>query len=473
MAGIHHSPYAGSWYPGDEGELRRLVEAGLESSRRRTGPWLLPNPIAFVVPHAGLMYSGTVACAAYRYVEERQPRRIVLLGFSHRGGTGGVAIPKTEAFTTPLGQTRVDHEAVTFLRSRASFRLEEEERVCDHSVEIQLPLLQYAAPQARLVPLYVGPMPVSEQYAAARALAELADAQTLFLASSDLTHFGRAFGYQPFPVDAQAEEGLAELDRGVMEDAGSLDAPLFLESLQASGATVCGRAPIALLLRTLGMLGGEEIFQETLDYQTSGELTGDFSQSVSYGALGYFPASSFRLEPEDAEQVLATARDTLARFLRGDAAEAFAASMAPPPMMRRAGVFITLREQGRLRGCMGRAGANGPLAEMVPRMVLSAATEDPRFAPLEPGFDGELDIDISLLSPMKRIRSRKSYRLHEHGAILESGDGRSLLLPQVARDRKWTAEQFWDALARKAGLTSAVYDDPGTRLHVFRAQVIH
>jgi AmmeMemoRadiSam system protein B/AmmeMemoRadiSam system protein A len=472
MAGIHRSPYAGSWYPGDEGELRPLVEAALESSRRRTGSYLLPNPIAFVVPHAGLMYSGTVACAAYRYVQARQPRRVVLLGFSHHGGLGGVAIPDTEAFTTPLGDTRIDHEAVAFLRSHAQFRLIEEERVCDHSVEIQLPLLQVAAPEARLVPLYVGSMPVTEQYAAARALAELTDGETLFLASSDLTHFGRAFGYQPFPADRQAEARLAELDRIVMEDAGSLDAPMFLEGLQQSGATVCGRAPIALLLRTLGMLRTEEIFQSTLDYQTSGELTGDFTDSVSYGALGYFPASSFKLSPDDAEQLLATARGALVRFLHSGVWGAIAAGIGQPALMRRAGVFVTLREQGRLRGCVGTPVGGAPLAQTVQRMVLSAATEDSRFAPIEPGFGGKLDIDISLLSPMKRIRSRESYRLHEHGAILESGDCRSLLLPQVSLNRGWTANQFWDALARKAELPATVYDDPRTRLHVFRAQII-
>jgi hypothetical protein len=99
---------AGSWYPGDQGELRRLVEAALESSRARTGPELLPGPIAFVVPHAGLMYSGTVACAAYLYLQAWRPKRVVLLGFSHRGGPAGVAIPNVDAFATPLGETRVD-----------------------------------------------------------------------------------------------------------------------------------------------------------------------------------------------------------------------------------------------------------------------------------------------------------------------------------------------------------------------------
>jgi AmmeMemoRadiSam system protein B/AmmeMemoRadiSam system protein A len=473
MADIHCSPYAGSWFPADERELRQLVEAALESSRARTGSWLLPNPIAFVVPHAGLMYSGTVACGAYRYLHARPPRRVVLLGFSHRGGPAGVAIPDVHRFATPLGETRVDDEAIAWLRSHPQFRTVEEQLVCDHSVEIQLPLLQYSAPNATLVPLYVGSMPDAEQHRAAQALAQLADAETVFLASSDLTHFGRSFGFQPFPADATAASNLAELDHAVMEDTGSLDPHLFLDGLKHSGTTVCGRAPIALLLRTLRMIDGEEIFQETLDYQTSGELTGSLEHSVSYGALGYFPASSFRLSPDAADELLGLARGALARFLVEGASAPRAADARQPLLMRRAGLFVTLLEGDRLQGCIGTIYGDEPLACAVPRLVVSAATEDPRFTPIGPDFDGDLEIEISILSPIKRVRSREQYRLHEHGALLESGDCRSLLLPQITRNRSWTAEHFWEVLAHKARLPATVYDESRTRLHLFRAHVIH
>jgi MEMO1 family protein len=469
MTAVHQSPYAGAWYPAGEGELRSLIEAAFERARARTGEYLLPDPIAFVTPHAGLMYSGTVACSVYRHLQARRPQRIILLGFSHRGGPAGVAIPEIAAYTTPLGETQLDHEAIRFLLAHTQFRPADEDQICDHSVEIQLPLLQYAAPAAKLVPLYVGSMPASEYHAAARALAQLADAGTIFLASSDLTHFGRAFGYEPFPADGRAAEKLAELDGSVMDDAGSLDAELFLEGLRHSGATVCGRAPIALLLRTLKLLASEEIFQETLDYQPSGELTGDFQHSVSYGALGYFPASSFRLKPRESAELLAVTRIALAKYLLGEPAST---PNAPPELQRRAGVFVTLRENGNLRGCVGMPGGETPLADAVSRLVVSAATEDSRFAPVMPGFAGDLEVEISLLSPMKRVRNRDSYRLHEHGALLESGAVRSLLLPQVSAGRSWTALQFWEALAHKAKLPATVYGEPRTRLYLFRAQVI-
>src|SRR5262249_1617801 len=161
-----------------------------ESSRTRTGGYLLPNPIAFVVPHAGLTYSGTVAAAVYRYLQAMQPKRIVLLGFSHRGGLPDITIPRVDAYSSPLGDTNPDRKAIGHLCSHWQFSIVDEEYACDHSVEIQLPLLRYTVPEANLVPLYVGSMVPAAQHAAASVLAELWDPETVFLASSDLTHFG-------------------------------------------------------------------------------------------------------------------------------------------------------------------------------------------------------------------------------------------------------------------------------------------
>ena len=474
MSDVHSSPYAGSWYPGDPSELRELVGQSIERSRQRTGPCLLPDAAAFVVPHAGLMYSGAVAAAAYRHIQARPPRRIVVLGFSHRGGPAGISIPEIDGLSTPLGVTRVDRAAAVFLLHCPGFLRVDEDCLCDHSVEIQLPFLQYVAPETPVLPLYVGPMPAAQQMAAASALAALARDDSLLLASSDLTHYGRDFAYEPFPADGDVAENLAELDRDVIDDAGSLDASLFQEGLDESGATVCGRRPIALLLRALASAAGPEIFQQTLDYQTSGEITGDYRHSVSYGALGYFPATSFELNAADGTCLLASARRALEEFWRTGVRFTESAE-ATPALTRAAGVFVTLHHDGRLRGCVGVPGGRGPLACTVPEMALAAALDDPRFAPLSAApnqVEVGIEIEISLLSPMKRVRDRAAWRLHEHGAQLQSAGARSLLLPQVTRSRAWTADRFWEALAQKAGLTPEVYQNPGTRLHIFRAQVI-
>ncbi len=468
----HVSPLSGSWYPGDSGKLRELVDRLFADSERRTGPWTAARAAGFVVPHAGLVYSGPVSSAAWRQIRALAPERVVLLGFSHHGAARGAWIPDIDAFETPLGDVAVDRECAQSLVAGGAFAWQGERELCDHSVEIQLPLLQAAAPRARIVPVYVSQLSGEARHAAAQALARIAGAGTIVVASSDFTHYGRGFSFQPFPVDESTPELLRDLDGSVIEAAGTLEPGEFLRVLHATGATVCGYEPIALLLETLRLLSDpEEIFQETLDYQTSGEITGDFRQSVSYAALGYFPYRVLELNPEDGRALVDSARRTLQNYLRTGERTPLPPAHASPALERRAAAFVTLHSAGELRGCVGRRDSTESLAQLVPRLALSAALDDSRFAPLRPG-EPQVNVEVSVLSPMKRILSLDRFRVNEHGAYLEAGPDRGLLLPQVASSRNWSAEQFLSALVRKAGAVQGCYGDPSTRLYVFRAQIL-
>lgn len=463
MAAVHNSPYAGSWYPGRAKELAALAGELFEASRRRTGDDLLPDARAFVVPHAGLRYSGTVAAAAYRHICRQKPERILVLAFSHRDGPAGVVMPEAERIAVPNGEVRVDFAGLPFPRVP-------EHQVCDHSVEIQLPLLVEAAPGVPVTPLYVGLMSEAERERAAEALTSLVAPGTILLASSDFTHYGRSFAYQPFPVDEDTPHRLRELDEGAMEAASSLDVRLFFDYLRATGATVCGYNPIALLLRTLALAGDGDFYQQTLDYQTSGDITGDFHQSVSYAALGYFPRRVFELDTAEQELLLQSARQTLDHLFATGERKPVLSSGATPRLARAAGVFVSLHEGGELRGCIGHRVGNRALAAAVPELTLSAALDDPRFEPLR-SATGHVEIEISVLTPMRRIRDANGFRLGRHGVYFSREPYRGLLLPQVAEDREWTREQFLDAVCRKAGLGSHAWRDNKARLYVFEAQV--
>jgi AmmeMemoRadiSam system protein B/AmmeMemoRadiSam system protein A len=470
----HASPYSGSWYPGEPAELKALLGELWDKSEERTGPCLLAGGCAFITPHAGLVYSGAVAAAVYRHVERERPQRVLLAGFSHRGSPPGIWIPKVDAYETPLGRVAVDRELVGALTAAEPFRKTAESKVCDHSIEIQLPLLQKAAPEARVVPLYVSHLEPEERQAAARKLAGCLTPGTVLIASSDLTHFGKAFHYEPFPVDSRVADKLRKLDYEVLEAAGSLREELFLETLRETGATVCGAGPIALLLATVRYLDrAGEIFQEVLDYQTSGEMTGDFHHSVSYGAAGFFPQAAFELNTQEQQAVLELARRTLAAYQK--TGQGIVPSLPPTGLAglaRRAALFVTLHKNGELRGCLGRSAAFESIESVVPEMTMAAALEDSRFDPVSPSETG-LEIEVSILSPMKRIAGRGDFRVNEHGALLKAGGRQGLLLPQVATERGWSAERFFRALAEKAGAGPGVYSDPATRIYVFRAQVIH
>lgn len=470
-AGSHVSPFSGSWYPGEPSALRDLLDRLFDESAARTGPCLIPRGVGFVVPHAGLVYSGSTAAAVYRSLAVRPPKRVFLLGFSHSGGRGGVWIPEVASYRTPLGETRVDRRIAEELARQPGFGSLPEEQLCDHSIEIQLPLLRRAAPEALVVPLYVHGLDARAREAAASVLANLAGPDSVFLASTDLTHYGQAFHYQPFPADSSTGFRLRELDEGFIEAAGTLADEFFLSTLRARSATVCGYEPVSLLLATLSRMAGTgEIFQEQLDYRASGEMTGDWQHSVSYAALGYFPADAFHLEEAGAKSLLESARKTLEHyFATGERKPQLAAGGGA--LDRRAGAFVTLRKNGELRGCVGRAVSETPLRRGVPEMALAAALDDSRFEPVERA-EGGLEVEVSVLSPLKRVTGAGAVRVPPHGVLLRAEMGHGLLLPQVATERGWNAEQFLEALTKKSGVTKDVYRDPSSRLFVFQAQVI-
>jgi AmmeMemoRadiSam system protein A len=267
---------------------------------------------------------------------------------------------------------------------------------------------------------------------------------------------------------------LARLDGDVIEAASSLDSAVFFAELSKTGATVCGYDPIALLLETLNEAGArrpptDEIFQQRLDYQTSGDITGEFAHSVSYGALGYFPASSFYLDPDDQKRILAACRATLDRYTQTGVRQPVAPEVTAG-LSRPTAAFVTIYRRGELQGCIGRLHDKAPMSAGIPELTLSAALEDPRFEPVHRG-DASLELEISVLTPMKRIASRDQWIPNEHGAVLENGSYRGLFLPKVAEENRMSRDEWWTALAQKAGARNDIYEKPDTRISVFRAQV--
>jgi len=464
MQTVHISPFSGAWYPQQPSALESLMDEAFERSRQRTGPFLFPNGLGYIAPHAGPQYSGTVAAAVYRSLERQKPERIVVLAFPHHGGLRGMAIPDVETISTPLGEVPIDREFA------AGFARITEHQVCDHSFEIQLPFLQRAVPHARVTPVYVGSTDEEERRVAAERLAADWQPGVVFLASSDFTHYGRAFGYVPFPADGAVAFHLRELDFACAEAAGSLDSSLFLQTLEERGATVCGSAPISLLLDVIDLLGSDEIYQATLDYQTSGDLTGDYRHSVSYAALGYFRRAAFDLDAPDREALLDSAAETLRRLRETGAREAVPASGGSAALQARRGCFVSLHQGDELLGCLGNCQGRKPLAEEAADLALAAALEDPRFRPAAT-VPGPIDIEISVLTPFRRIRGIQQFRLGHHGAYLKMGGHAGLLLPQVAANHEWTPEKFWQALSRKSMLGPHAWRDPQARLSVFEAQV--
>lgn len=461
----HRSPLAGSWYPEDAAELRDLLAASLANSISRTGSFVRRGGRAFLVPHAAPVYSGTVAAAAYRHAQAAGATRVIVLGFSHRRAIHGVNVPDVERIQTPLGAVRVDREAANALAAAPPFRAVAEQAVCDHSVEIQIPFLQTVLPDAAIVPLYVGHLTGEQRKVAAARLREHLDSRTVLIASSDLTHFGSHFDYLPFEPGESVADDLRALDLGVLAAAGSLDPELFGREIARTSATVCGTAPIQLMLETVAGAAGD-IYQDILDYDTSGAMTQDYRHSVSYGAAGYFPARSWWLEPSEQTALLAAARFTLERFLR-DGQRRFSPEPVPPALEQRGRAFVTLYERGELRGCVGCFESAYPLFECVPRLALDAL-HDSRFEQVRDPRG--LEIEIHVLTPPRRIADARQLRPGEHGGYLKVGARQGLLLPVVAERFGFSRAEFLKALAHKSGVSESVYLGDEWELSVFHDQ---
>jgi AmmeMemoRadiSam system protein B len=286
MGAIHQTPYAGSWFPALPAHLNALLAECFRQSGKRAAALPAGRAVGFIAPHAGMRYSGVVAAAVYRCLAAAPPPRAVVLYFNHNGPAAGIGCPSLEAYATPLGLTRVDGAELARLAGSAPFRSLPEPTLCDHSLEVQLPYLETACPHCLLIPLCVGLLSPEDRRAAAGRIAPLAGRGAVFIASTDFTHYGRAFGYTPFPPGGDVRQRIADLDTRLMESMASLDPEAFLAAHRELRSTLCGTAPVALLLETLRLVE-PPLRLEILDYQTSGDLTGDFNHCVAYAALAF------------------------------------------------------------------------------------------------------------------------------------------------------------------------------------------
>jgi AmmeMemoRadiSam system protein B/AmmeMemoRadiSam system protein A len=463
---VHGVPSSASWFPAEPERLQAILDRAFSDAGKRAGG--VPSRkglLAVVAPHAALTYSGTVAASAYRLLDKT--RGIVLLGFSHRRPIRGVVAPAVEAYTTPVGQVPVNGAALREL----GFPLKPESELCDHSLENQLPFVARAAPGIQVIPLYVGQLSDEELAGAARKLAARLARGEVIVASSDLTHYGASYGYTPFPNDVHLPSRLRGRAIEIFERIGSLDVPAFDRFVLAKKENVCGSAPIRLLMATLARTG-KEVYPATVDYMASGELSADYSLSVGYGALAFYPESAFSVGREAQAKLLESARQTLSEYLATGkkAPVPVPAADRNPDLAQRAGVFVTVKKEGRLRGCIGTLVPTRPLRSAVADRTLAAVSEDPRYEPLT-AKEGPVSLEISVLTPLKRIQDWRQFRIGLGGLIVLNGKA-GTILPQIAGEMRWNEHEFLENLSRKAGLDGMAYRDPRAQLYVYSAQVI-
>ncbi len=254
---------AGQFYPADPGELRRMVAGFLAEETAASRP-ARRAPKAIIAPHAGYVYSGSIAGSAFRAVAPAAGtiERVVLLGPSHFVRLQGLALPGDPIFATPLGEVAIGHHGAQASLRLPQVRVFPQAHAREHSLEVEVPFLQVLLGEFELVPLVVGEAGAAE-------VAEVLDRvwggpETLIVVSSDLSHF------LPYAAAQQA-------DRATAGEILALGGPL--DPLQA-----CGALPINGLLAAARARG---LVPELLDLRNSADTAGDPSRVVGYGAFAF------------------------------------------------------------------------------------------------------------------------------------------------------------------------------------------
>lgn len=281
---VRQAYVAGQFYPGDARELRRMIAAMIAEAERQpvsetSSVW------AVILPHAGYVYSGLTAVKTLLPLRGKSFRRVVVIAPSHRYPIRGLALTRFQAYQTPLGTIPVDTEVIQTLAELNDplLQMGDDSHRNEHALEVELPLLQeMLAPDFKLIPLICGMISLAEAEHLAGKLRQLVSPDTLWVISSDFTHFGHAFDYVPFRD--QVPERLRQLDLGAVELIRQIDAAGFDNYLKVTHATICGANPIKLLL-ALAKLTVPGAQGELCEYTTSGAITGDYSHCVSYAGM--------------------------------------------------------------------------------------------------------------------------------------------------------------------------------------------
>ena len=471
---VRPAAVSGKFYPADPQKLKLAVQQFLKDSVE------IPTekPVALVVPHAGYIYSGQICADAYRQVMGRTYDTIVVLGTNHTTGSfSGVSLGDYSAFRTPLGDFPVDEQVIAALMAEdTDCTRSRTVHIAEHSIEVQIPFLQVLFPKAKIVPAIIHPPDYKMCVRFGEALARvLKNRLALIVVSSDLSHYPN---YKDAArVDRQTLEAMAVLDTTrITPVLRMLDAPNL-------DTRACGEAAILAGITAAKALGATRAV--VAGYANSGDVpVGERSSTVGYGAVVLAPgkgpsnteilsrparqSSASPLKDAEKKALLSFARETILRYITTQTIPL--PRNLPPRMDFPQGAFVTLKKAGQLRGCIGHMPGDVALGQNVGAMALQAAFNDPRFSPVEPGELNRLEIEISVLTPMKPVRSSDDIVVGRDGVVLTKAGSSAVFLPQVATENKWNRSEMLNQLCAKAGLGTGCWKRDA-QFQVFQAEV--
>lgn len=476
---IRQPAVAGQFYSADSSKLTQALDAFFEDAVA------LPvgKPLAIVVPHAGYIFSGQIATDAFNQVQNHKYDVIVILGTNHTTpGFNGISIYPRGGYLTPLGLAKIDEQiAISLIETNEEYTFSPEVHEHEHSVEVQIPFIQYLFPGTKIVPVVIGKPELDLCVNFGRVLAgTLKNRRVLIVASSDLSHYPTYSN--ALDVDTKTLETIVELNPSKLQ---SVLRDQMVRNIPNLVTGACGEAPILTAIEAAKVLGAT--CGTVVSYANSGDISiGNRNRVVGYGAVAITrdencvsneatinpptDGQSDVLLDSHKKELLAFARETISQFLTTETVPL--ARGFDPGLKQKMGAFVTLKKGHELRGCIGHMNNDLPLCDVIGSMALQAAFNDRRFFPVTLDELEEIDIEISLLTPYKPIKSANDIVLGQDGVALKKGNHQAVFLPQVASEQEWNRNELLDNLCKKAGLTEGCWFEDA-QLFTFQAIVFH
>lgn len=456
---------AGSFYPSDPAQLTADIDRYLKQAAE---PPLSGGVLAIIAPHAGYQFSGPVAAYSYAAIRGKTFRRVIVIAPSHFAAFSYSSVYDGDAYATPLGNVPVDKEfAARLAAADPSIKLgtagHEGGQQPEHSLEDQLPFLQRAIGSFQLVPIVMGDPSYDNSRALGMALAKLLanDDSTLIVASSDLSHY-------------LTYDQASRMDRGLLASVADGDFLTVSRNVELRVWYACGYGPIVAAMIAAEHLGATRA--QLLKYANSGDITGDKSRVVGYGAVAFVrdeaSAKPVRivLSGRDRDDLLKIARTSVESMVRDRKPYAPTVPTSEALLQPR-GVFVTLTIDGQLRGCIGYVSPVEPLYLAVRDVAALAAVRDTRFSPVAARELPNLQYEISVLSPFHHVLDVKDIKVGQDGLLIRRQEFEGVFLPQVPIEQGWNRATYLEEIGLKAGLPRDAWKDEAADLFTFTALV--
>jgi AmmeMemoRadiSam system protein B/AmmeMemoRadiSam system protein A len=439
---------AGVFYPADKDSLKKSVEGFLSKAEKVTTNGKL---IAIVSPHAGYIYSGQVAAYGYKQIKDNDVKKVILIGPSHYTGFKGASVYTKGSFKTPLGEVKIDEKlAGDLLNESADVKFYPEAFAKEHSLEVQLPFLQTVLKDFTIVPILIGsPTGQTFEHLISK-LTEVLDDKTLLIASTDLSH------YHDYAT-------AKEMDSKIVSAVERLSTKDAMELLRDGKSEMCGGAPVIIVMEVARRYGAN--LGVVFKYANSGDVTGEKDKVVGYASIGLYKSPYTEREKKE---LLAIAKNAITEYVSNGKVPEI--EIKNQKFKTDGAVFVTIKEKGSLRGCIGHIQAIVPLYKSIINSAIAACSSDPRFPPMTKEELKDMDIEISILSPFVPLKDIKNIQVGKHGLYIMKGTQSGLLLPQVATEFGWSRDEFLEHICMKAGLPKDAWKDAD--LYTFTAEIL-